>query len=141
LVKLGYQHALTDTLSNFTGLSAGLPCYLGWGRFLLVAAPEIIVSPWTVAYDQPFDSELAWSSWLYGRTGLLWEAGGWQVGLSAVFRSLPLAGGLAADTLVEGGLEIHWLVPSTQLHLSAALAGEIDGGQDIYVGFGLGLID
>jgi hypothetical protein len=139
--QLSYQHALTDSMSNFTGLSAALPCALRWGRVLLLFAPQIIVSPWAVDYQRPLDFDPEWSAWLYGRTGLLYDAGGWQLGLSAAFRSAPLAEGLFPEPPLQAGLELHWLVPGTQLYLSLALAGELAAGQDIYLGGGLGLID
>ena len=141
LGKLSYQGDRRDSLTNFTGLSAALPCALRRGRALLVASPEIIVSPWTVSYDTPLDFEPEWSVWLYGRAGLLWDTGSWRFGLSAALRSAPLKEGLIPDFPFQGGLELHWLVPNTQLYLSAALAAELGSDEDFFVGVGLGLID
>jgi hypothetical protein len=141
IAKLSYQADRRDSLTNFTGLSAALPCSLRRGRALLVASPELIVSPWTVSYDAPLDFEPDWSVWLYTRAGLLWDTGSWRLGLSAALRSAPLEEGLKPDFPFQGGLELHWLVPNTQLYLSVALAAELGSDEDFFAGGGLGLID
>jgi len=147
LLKLAYQHARTDTLSSFTGASAGIPCSLRLGNLLLVVSPQLILSPWSVSYDRTLDFNglewSDWSFWLYGRAGLLWEAYGWQLGVSTALRSPPLTAGagLKPDMPFQTGLELHRLVPGTQLYLTLALAAELGSGEEMYAGIGLGLID
>ena len=47
--------------------------------------------------------------------------------------------GLGLDLPFQGALEGHWLIPNTQLFLSAALAGEFSATDDFYLFGGLGL--
>ena len=132
---------LTDTFANFTGISAELPLELVLGRVSLLLSPGVIGSLW-YPYGTADASPLAW---LYLRTGALVDLGDVTAGLSLSTRTEPLPGGvtvLASPIPYEAAAEIHWLVPGTQLLLSAVLAEEYQDANNFYFmgGGGLGFL-
>jgi hypothetical protein len=140
--KITYQNAYTDTLANFSGLSLGLPAALQWGRFALLFSPEVILSPWTVGYEEDFDPDPGINAWLYGRFGMLVDFSSFSAGVSLSLRSQPFAEGFGLDMPLQGALEAHWLIPDTHLFLSLSLAGELHPSDfQLLGGAGLGVLD
>jgi hypothetical protein len=141
--KISYQaNTGTDTFSDFTGLSVGVPSQLGLGPVALVLNPELILSPYVVTYDSTYDNEPKANLWLYLRGGLLLDLRTFMAGLSISARTIPFSRGFALDVPFQTGLEAHLMIPGTQLFLSFALASEIESSSDWYVmgGGGLGFL-
>ncbi len=141
--KLAYYGLDSDTMANFTGLSLGVPLMLRLGPVTLTGTPELMLSPWRVSYDPAQARVVSATLWGYGRAGLLVEAGPFTAGLSAAVRSTPFAGGLGLNLPFQAGAEAHLLLPGTQLYLSALVAGEFSGLDNLYLlgGAGLTLLD
>lgn len=114
----------SDTLTNFTGLSVGLPLEYRVGPFGVVMMPEVIAAPYAATYTSTLPS-ISPAFWAYGRGGVFLDFGSIMTGLSVAFRSQPFANGLGlASVPLAAGWELHWLIPHTQLVLTAAVAGE-----------------
>jgi hypothetical protein len=81
--------------------------------------------------------------WLYGRFGLLLDLSAFTVGTSVSLRSLRFDQGLGIDLPFQSALEAHWLIPGTQLILSASVAGDFTASDDFYLlgGVGLGILN
>jgi hypothetical protein len=139
-VKLTYQNTHTDTLANFTGLSVGLPGGVHLGPVCLMFSPELILSWEAVGTDPPPPAAYGW---LYGRFGLLYDLSAFSVGASISLRSLRFDRGLGIDLPFQSALEAHWLIPGTQLIVSASVAGEFAAADDFYLfgGVGLGILN
>ena len=143
LIRLSYQNVSTDRLANFTGIGAGLPSSLTLGPVGIVISPEMVLS-YTRVYHYPQSApEPGLFVWAYGKTGLILDLGSLIFGVSASFRTKPFQEGFGLDLPLQGGAEIHWLVPGTQLYLSLALAAEYSSPENFYLlsGLGLGLLD
>jgi hypothetical protein len=133
----------TDTLTNFTGLSVGVPVELRLGPVGFVLAPEVIAAPYVVSYPSttPTFSPALWG---YGRAGIFIDLGSVMTGASVALRSRPFNEGLGlAAVPVAGGWELHWLIPNTQLVLTGSVAGEYSPELGYYVmaGAGIGFIN
>ena len=142
-VKFSYQSTHTDTLANFTGLSVGMPGGVHLGPLSLVFSPEVILSWEAVGPDPPNPAAY---SWFYGRFGALLDLSSLSVGASISLRSLrfdQFGGGFGIDLPFQSALEAHWLIPNTQLFLSASVAGEFADVDDYYLfgGVGLGILN
>ncbi len=141
-----------DILTNFTGLSLGVPLAYRIGPLALVLDPELILSPFQVSYQGSLESssstgsssgQPALSSWGYGRLGLMLDFGSIMSGLSASIRTLPFSDGLGLDPVpLEAGWELHWLLPNSNLVVTAAAAGEFSPSLGYYLmaGAGIGLL-
>lgn len=138
--KLTYQNTHTDTLANFTGLSVGLPGGVHLGPVSLVFSPEMIFSWEAVGTDPPPPAAYGW---LYSRFGLLLDLSAFSVGTSVSLRSLRFDQGLGIDLPFQSALEAHWLIPGTQLIVSASVAGDFAASDDFYLfgGVGLGILN
>jgi len=141
--KISYQaNTGTDTFSNFTGLSVGIPTQVSFGPVSFIAAPELILSPYIVTYDSSYDDEFATELWFYLRSGLLLDLEFLMVGLSVSVRTTPFSEGFALDVPFQSGFEVHGLIPGTQVFLSLAVAAEIESTADWYImaGGGIGFL-
>lgn len=133
----------TDTLTNFSGLSLGIPVQVTVGQVCLLVEPAILASAWRIDYDSDPVTAASPASWMYWRAGLMLDAGPFVAGASASARSLPLPDGLFTLALpVQAGVEFHWLLPDTHVLLGGALAGEFTSSVDWYLmgGISLGLL-
>ena len=139
-VKFTYQNAHTDTLANFRGLSVGLPGGVHLGPVSLLFTPEMILSWEAVGTDPPPPAAYGW---LYGRFGLILDLSAFSVGTSISLRSLRFDQGLGIDLPFQSALVAHWLIPGTQLIVSASVAGDFAAADDFYLfgGVGLGLLN
>ena len=139
-VKFTYQNTHTDTLANFTGLSVGMPGGVHLGPLSLVFSPEVILSWEAVSSDPPAPAAYGW---IYGRFGMLLDLPTLSVGTSISLRSLRFDQGFGLDVPFQTALEAHWLIPNTQLFLSASVAGEFADADDYYLfgGVGLGILN
>ena len=138
-VKFTYQNTHTDTLANFRGLSVGVPGGVHLGPLTLLFSPEVILSWEAVGTDPPPTAAYAW---LYGRFGLLLDLSTLSLGTSISLRTLrfdQLGDGFRIDLPFQTALEAHWLIPGTQLFLSASVAGDFLSADDYYLFGGLGL--
>jgi len=142
-VKLTYQNTHTDTLANFRGLSVGLPTGLHMGPLTLVVSPEAILSWQAVSYNAEDTPDRRAYGWIYGRFGLLLDVSPFSVGASLSLRSLPFNRGFGLDFPFQSALEAHWLIPNTQLFVSASVAGEFEPSDSYYLfgGVGLGILN
>jgi hypothetical protein len=141
-VKFTYQSTHTDLLANFRGLSVGLPTGLHMGPLSLLVSPEAILS-WQKVSDNDDTPPTAPYGWIYGRFGLLLDLSPLSVGASLSLRSLPFDQGFGLDFPFQSALEAHWLIPNTQLFLSASVAGEFESSESYYLfgGVGLGILN
>jgi len=139
-VKFTYQNTHTDTLANFRGLSVGLPGGVHLGPVSLLFSPEMILSWEAVGTDPPPPAAYGW---LYGRFGLILDLSAFSVGTSISLRSLRFDQGLGIDLPFQSALEAHWLIPGTQLIVSASVAGDFAAADDFYLfgGVGLGILN
>jgi hypothetical protein len=139
-VKLTYKNTHTDTLANFRGLSVGLPGGVHLGPVSLLFSPEMILSWEAVGTDTPPPAAYGW---LYGRFGLLLDLSAFSIGTSISLRSLRFDEGLGIDLPFQSALEAHWLIPGTQLIVSASVAGDFAAADDYHLfgGVGLGILN
>jgi hypothetical protein len=146
LARLAYQSVRTDPLANFTGLGLGLPTMASIGRVTLLLTPELVFSPWSVSYDPGRElsfADPAFTTFAYGRLGLILDLNPVILGLSASARTLPFGQGFGLDLPLQCALEAHWMLPGTQLFLSFEVAGEVRALRSFYfmAGGGLGLLN
>jgi hypothetical protein len=146
LARLAYQSVRTDSLANFTGLGLGVPAMASLGRVSLLLAPELVISPWSVSYDPSREfvfSDPAFTVFAYGRGGLILDLNPVILGFSASARTLPFDRGFGLDLPVQCALEVHWMLPGTQLFLSFEAAAELRALRSFYfmAGGGLGLLN
>lgn len=132
-----------DLATNYTGISLGLPAEYRIGAFGVVLDPQLIVAPYAPYYGGS-PPAVGWTGWGYGRAGLFLDLGSLVVGASAALRSAPFSQGfaLAADP-ASGGVEVHWLLPGSQVVLSGALGGETTAGRgfSLIAGAGIGILN
>ena len=131
----------TDTFSDFTGLSFGVPLQLTLGPVSVLASVGLTMSLW-YPYGPTSPAPFVW---LYYRSGVLLDLGEVTAGISASARTKPLPGGftaLASPLPVQIGAEAHWLVPGTRILVSGMAAGEFDSTTSYYImgGGGLGFL-
>jgi hypothetical protein len=131
-----------DTLSNFTGVSAGFPIQGGLGPFTIILTPEIVISTYRVTYSADYDEETAFFTWAYGRWGILLDLGTVITGISCAVRTLPLSEGFGISLPFLGALECHLMIPDTSIYITIAAATEFSSIDNFYImgGFGLGFI-
>ena len=143
--KLTYHRGTgTDTLTNFTGFSAGIPSKAALGPVAFLFHPELIFSPWHVTYNLNY-REASPAFWLYIRNGLLFDFRGFVTGISLSLRSTPFHEGFrfsGENPHIQAGVEAHIVLPNTQVFLSLVSAAEIESAEDWYVmgGGGLGFL-
>ena len=143
--KLTYHRGTgTDTLTNFTGFSAGIPSKAALGPVAVLFHPELIFSPWHVTYNLDY-REASPAFWLYIRNGLLFDFRGFVTGISLSLRSTPFHEGFrfsGENPHFQAGVEAHIVLPNTQVFLSLVSAAEIESAEDWYVmgGGGLGFL-
>jgi hypothetical protein len=131
---------MTDTFSNFTGISVEIPFQLQLGQLGFLLSAGAIGSLW-----YPFLPYQGPMAWLYLRGGVMLETGSLTAGISASTRTQPLPNGyalLGSPVPFALGAEIHWLIPGTRLVLWGILAGEADDEANNYFmgGGGLGFL-
>ena len=75
--------------------------------------------------------------------GLLLDVPPFSFGVSLSMRSLPFNQGFDLDLPFQTALEAHWLIPNTQLFVSASVAGEFESASSYYLfgGVGLGILN
>ncbi len=132
----------TDTFSDFTGISLGVPLQLVLGPVSLLADTEILATLWR-PYDDGVPPSLGFASWLYLRGGMLLDLGELSGGISIAARTQPLTDGVFSIGLpFQAGAEAHWLIPGTHIVVSAAVLGEFEDAANFYImgGGGLGVI-
>jgi hypothetical protein len=142
-VKLTYQNASSDTLTNLTGLSVGIPTGVHWGSMSLIISPEVILAPWTVSEASDSASEPGLYGWAYGRFGLLLDLSPFSFGASVALRTLPFHQGFGLGRPLQSAVEAHWLIPGTQLFLSLYGGGRFDSVESVdpFGGLGVGLLN
>lgn len=118
----------SDSMSNFTGFTIGLPAALSAGPVTLAVSPELLLSP-----DGIYG---------YGRCAVIADFGSAWAGLSGVLRTSITTDGVEIDYPAAAGAEFHWILPGTGIILSAYISGEFDPDAGYYLnsGGGLGLI-
>ena len=128
-----------DTLTNFTGFSAGMPLQLVLGPFSFVAGPEFTISPERVVYLEsktfPVQSVYVWN---YFRAGIALQWKRWGAAISAAIRMLPYTEGFRIHWPLPAGAELHFVIPGTQVVLLLQGAGEFSPRLGYYLLFGLG---
>ncbi|MBN1696014.1 MAG: PEGA domain-containing protein [Spirochaetales bacterium] len=129
----------SDTLSNFLGISGGVPLQFHAGPFSFVLSPEIVLSVYRVTYTSDYDEESGFYSWGYVRGGLLLDMGTVIAGLSCAVRTLPFSEGFGFDYPALGAAECHFMIPDTSIYVSLAAATEFVSIDNFYVMGGLGL--
>ena len=128
-----------DTLTNFTGFSAGMPMQLVLGPFSLLAGPEFIISPARVVYvESDVYPEQSVYIWNYFRTGIALQWKRWGAGISAAVRMLPYSEGFGIHWPLPAGAEAHFIIPGTQVVLLLHGAGEFSPQSGYYLLIGLG---
>ncbi|HUX21625.1 MAG TPA: hypothetical protein VMW69_10340, partial [Spirochaetia bacterium] len=134
-----------DTLTNFSGLSLGVPVELRFGPVGFVLMPEVIAAPYAASYSSTVPA-FSPTFWGYGRGGIFIDLGSVMTGASVAIRSKPFSEGLGLATVpLAGGWELHWLIPDTQLVLTGTVAGEYSPdpnvGYYLMAGAGIGFIN
>jgi hypothetical protein len=135
-----FSKSRSDTLTDYPGLKIGLPLSLNIGPFSLLAGPEFVFSL-SKPYDNDFSGNTRIYPWMYLRSGLLFDFGVVNFGLSAAFRSLPFNEGFGLSPPVPVGGELHWMIPGTTAYLSVLGIAEFFTWSDWYfmggIGFGM----
>jgi len=143
-VKGNYLSGITsDFMTNFSGISLGLPLAVRLGALGLLADPEVIAAPSAPSYGSTA-SPLGWTSWGYGRAGIFLDFGSLVTGVSAALRTAPFTQGFRlAEVPLAGGWELHWLLPNSQVVLSGAVLGEYSPTDGYYfmAGAGVGILN
>lgn len=129
----------TDTLTNFTGLSASLPAGLSLGPLKFYLAPELTVSYNYVDYGATVTQQPGLYAWAYGRAGLAVEIPGLSFGFSAALRTVPFSQGLALHLPMGIGAEINAVIPGTRSFASIYGVCEIESPSSYYLLYGAGL--
>lgn len=133
-----------DTMSNYTGISLGIPFQASVGYFSFIVNPELILSPYRVTYTPDYDADPALTMWGYGRFGILFEYGLIITGISGAIRTTPFWGheAFGIHYPLLGAYELHVMVPKSNLYFSCVAAAEYASIDNFYImgGFGLGFI-
>ncbi|MBN1410499.1 MAG: PEGA domain-containing protein [Spirochaetales bacterium] len=139
--KLTYHYGIgSDTLTNFTGLSVGIPFQVFFGPVSLLFEPEAKISPWEVTMTSSYGEEVSFNMWFYARSALLVDFGNIITGVSAAFRTRNIVKqdfGFAFP--FQAGWELHYLMPESNLVLSLLATAEINPMESVYMTGGLGL--
>lgn len=142
--RASWQHlAATDPFTDFTGAAVGFPMRFTVGPLSILAAPQLVVSPWSISYDPPVSWAVGLHSWAYLRGGILLDLGGLSAGVSAAVRSSDfLTEGFSIALPFQAGAEAHWVIPGTHFFLSGMLMAEIESLDSWYglAGGGWGLL-
>jgi len=121
-----------DTLTNFPGIFVAVPVSLSLGAVSMVASPHYQIAPAPVSYgDTPPGN--AFTQFVYGRVGLSVDVGQFSGGISAAFRSEPIAEQIALDLPFAAGAELHWIFREIPVVFGAFAAGEFESLRDFYV--------
>lgn len=130
-----------DTLSNFTGLSLGIPFKASAGPFSLILNPEVIFSPYKVTYTPDYDEDPVLSMWGYGRCGIMFDSGSVVTGISCAIRTTPFWGSESFDIHYPllGAYELHMMIPGSNLYVSCVAGTEFVSVDNFYVMGGLGV--
>lgn len=128
-----------DTLTNYTGFSAGLPMELVLGPVHITASPEFIISPERVVYfaGEPYPEKTVYI-WNYFRAGLAFTWKWIGFGFSAALRMLPYTEGFGIHWPIPAGAEFHFIIPNTQVVLLLQGGGEFSITRGYYIFLGLG---
>jgi len=142
--RLSWQFlATTDLFTDFSGLALEVPMQFTAGPCTLLAAAQVVVSPWKISYDSSTTTDIGFHSWMYLRGGILLDLGSVSAGVSLAVRSADFVSeGLAVGLPFQAGAEAHWVVPGTHMFLSGVLMAEIESASSWYGlgGGGLGLL-
>ena len=130
-----------DSQANYTGFAVGTSALLRLGPLGILISPELVLSPTWPNYETaapPID----FYPWAYGRAGIFLDFGSLVTGISGAVRTMPFTNGFALNLPAEMGWEFHWMIPSTQMVLTACLALEYENADNYYLmgGGGIGLI-
>ena len=139
LLKLAYQNVDTDTQTNFTGFSAGMPLAYWTDELGLFFSPEVIIAPSTVTFDPAEEPDEGVCTWGYLRFGIVLDIEPVMLGLSASFRTDPFDRGLEIDPPFPLAAELHWRISDTPIVLSFAANALIRGINDYFISSGLGI--
>jgi len=142
-LKGAYQNNhKTDSQTNFTGLSAGLPMSVSISPITLIITPEIILSPFRISYDET-DYDPGFYPWGYGRAALIFDIGPAMLGISAAARITPYSIGITDNNPLSAGVELNYIIPGTGIFISGIVSGEFSSTKDYYInaGGGIGLIN
>ncbi|HOV63949.1 MAG TPA: PEGA domain-containing protein [Spirochaetia bacterium] len=119
-----------DPLTNYSGVSFGIPVTLRAGYFGLSLVPEVTLSPFSPTSVEP--SNLSFNAWGYARAGLFFDTGSFMTGLSLALPTEQFDQEFAIRLPFSAGAEVHWLIPGTQIYLSGLIAAQIRAQDDYY---------
>jgi hypothetical protein len=138
-LKLAYQNVDTDTQTNFTGFSAGIPLAYWIYELGLFFSPEVIVAPSTVTFDPAEEPDEGVFIWGYPRFGILLDIEPVVLGISASFRTDPFDRGLDIDLPFPLAAELHWRISDSPIVLSFAVNALIRSIDDYFISSGVGI--
>jgi len=139
LLKLAYQNVDTDTQTNFTGFSAGIPLAYWIYELGLFFSPEVIIAPSTVTFDPAEEPDQGVFTWGYLRFGAVLDFESVMLGISASFRTDPFGRALEIDLPFPMAAELHWRIGDTPIVLSFAANALIRSINDYFISSGLGI--
>lgn len=142
-IKGAYQNNHeTDSQTNFTGLSAGLPMSVSIFPLTLILTPEIILSPFRVSYDGT-SYDPGFYVWGYGRAAVVMDIGPAMLGISTAYRLTPYDLEINSNNPLSGGIELNYLIPGTGIFITGIVSGEFSSMDNYYInaGGGIGLIN
>ncbi|MCK5673761.1 MAG: hypothetical protein KAH95_10300, partial [Spirochaetales bacterium] len=142
-VKGSYQNNhYTDSYTNFTGLSAGLPMSVSISPLTLILTPEIILSPFRVSYDGT-SYDPGFYTWGYGRAAVVLDIGPAMLGISTAYRLTPYDLDINNNNPLSAGIELNYLIPGTGIFITGIVSGEFSSMDNYYInaGGGIGLIN
>ncbi len=119
-----------DPLTNYAGLSFGIPVTFRFGYLGLTIDPEVTLSPFSP--DAEGSSDLSFNAWGYGRAGLFFDMGTFMAGFSLALPTEAFDQGFGLRLPFSAGIEAHWLIPGTQIYLSGLVAAQIRASDDYY---------
>ena len=139
LLKLAYQNVDTDSQTNFTGFSAGIPLAYWIYELGLFFSPEVIIAPSTVTFDPAEEPDEGVFTWGYLRFGIVLDFESVVLGISASFRTDPFDRGLVIDLPFPLAAELHWRISDTPIVLSFAANALIRSINDYFISSGIGI--
>ena len=139
LLKLAYQNVDTDSQTNFTGFSAGIPLAYWIYELGLFFSPEVIIAPSTVTFDPAEEPDEGVCTWGYLRFGIVLDFESVVLGISASFRTDPFDRGLVIDLPFPLAAELHWRIGDTPIVLSFAANALIRSINDYFISSGIGI--